>query len=123
MKELTHTELLVWLQDHRGSVVSISFNVECGGYSASVLSASGTLRFWRDSSPDVAASSDQSGLSRVDIVGLFYVGSDDSVSLDLSDLPEELTATQREHEFDGDVTEEVTLHVAENAWLTLRAGK
>ena len=97
------------------------------------LAAGDVLAVARDAVPTVgvdpvattaaAVDSVPRAVSREDLVGLFYVGSNGSVSLDLSDLPEDLAATYHEHDVDGDVTEEVRVYLAESVWLSLVGGR
>lgn len=126
-KSLTRDAALMWLNDRLGRIVTADVQVELGGYSASLLQASGRLRHWREADEESSRASNLAGLARADIEGQYYVGdSEDSAALDLSDLPDNVTINCRElpllpsYEAQGALpASELRIVLSANAWLSI----
>lgn len=126
-QSLTRDGALMWLNERLGRVVTATVAVELGGYSASLLEASGPLRHWRDADEEASQASNEAGLLREDIAGRYYVGnSADAAALDLSDLPDEVTIYQRElpllpddEALGASPASELRVELAKNAWLSV----
>jgi hypothetical protein len=73
-------ELLLAMNDRRGSEVEVMVQTEIGDAPAMVMTARGTLRHWRD---DSRAMLQWAGFPREDLAGLYYVG---DASFDVTDL-------------------------------------
>jgi hypothetical protein len=97
-------DALLWLNDRVGRDVSIYVEIDCGDYTASVLSCeSAVLRHWR-------RTDEQAGWARKhprdDIAGLYYLTSprgDEGVGLDLTDASRPLFL--RKHDWPEDMQE------------------
>ena len=105
-KGLSRDEVLLWLNDHCGSVVHINVVVERGDLGAAVFSSSGLLH------PKGAPSGELFWQGRRSHVGLYRVG-EEAASLDLTELPADAQAWKRQLL----EVEEIGLEFAENVWL------
>ena len=107
-KGLSRDDVLLWLNEHCGSVVHIDVVVERGERGAAVFTSSGLLRPGGEGVP----SGELFWRGRRSHVGLYAIG-EDAATLDLTELPADAQAWKRQL---VDV-EEIGLEFAENVWL------
>jgi hypothetical protein len=129
---IARDEALLWLNDRVGRDVSIYVEIDCGDYTANVLSCEGgELRHWRaDKTAAVWAEH-----RRDDIAGLYYLTSprgDEGVGIDLTvpgrqmfirthDVPEEAQERSEEVDLGRIVVEELVLALGPDVEMRMLA--
>jgi hypothetical protein len=78
---MNREDVLLWLNDHANTAVTVETRIRKGDLDATVVSAAGVLRHWRTAYEHV---SETAGLGRDDIMGWYAVGED--AHIDLTDV-------------------------------------